>query len=57
MKMQQKSEDQTILINHSILSSNFASKDKGLLSADKQIRELKLFQTQNDVEPMLGENI
>ena len=33
------------------------SKEKGLLSADKQIRELKLFEIQNDQEPLLGENM
>ena len=57
MKIQSRLDDQIILINHGILSCNFASKNKGFPSADKQIRELKLFEIQNDEEPLLGEQI
>ena len=55
--MQSRLDDEMILINHGILSSNLASKNKGFPSADKQIRELKLFEIQNDEDPLLGEQI
>ena len=57
MKIQSGLDDQMILINHGILCSNFASKDKGFPSADKQIRELKLFEIQNEEGPLIGEQI